>query len=116
MTGQPVAVSYSVAVNLPGTGTPTGNVVVTDADSAATCTATVAAASCSLALPDGGYAPPDGGLPGRRQLRLVDERSRRRRHGHPASTTVAITSDLPDPSVVGQSVPVTFTVTAAAPG
>ena len=48
--GQTVTVSYLVAAAAPGVGTPSGNVVVTDADSAATCTATVAAGQCTLTL------------------------------------------------------------------
>ena len=39
-------VSYTVSVNSPGAGTPTGNVLVSDG--AATCTGTVAAGTCNL--------------------------------------------------------------------
>ena len=49
VTGQPVTVSFTVKPVAPASGTPTGNVVVTDliGDS---CTATVAAGSCSIAF------------------------------------------------------------------
>src|SRR5262249_59528740 len=44
--GQAYTVSFTVTVNSPGAGTPTGNVTVSDG--AASCTATVAAGGCSL--------------------------------------------------------------------
>ena len=44
--GQAVTVHFSVASG--ASGTPTGNVTVSDSASAATCTATVAAGSCSM--------------------------------------------------------------------
>jgi hypothetical protein len=45
---QPVTVKYAVSVVSPGSGTPTGNVTVSDGVSS--CTATVAAGQCALAL------------------------------------------------------------------
>ena len=48
VTGQPVAVTYTVTVNPPGSGTPSGNVTV--GDGVDSCTATVAAGGCSLSL------------------------------------------------------------------
>ena len=49
-----VVVSYSVAVNAPGAGTATGNVVVTVSGGAETCTGTVAAGNCSITLTTSG--------------------------------------------------------------
>src|SRR5437016_3513842 len=46
VVGQSYAVNYSVTVNSPGSGTPTGTVTVSDGTS--TCTGTVAAGTCSL--------------------------------------------------------------------
>ncbi len=46
VVGQPYTVNYSVAVTAPGTGTPTGDVTVSDGT--ATCAGTVAAGSCVL--------------------------------------------------------------------
>jgi hypothetical protein len=46
LIGQSVTVNYSVTVNGPGSGTPTGNVTVTDGT--VSCTASVAAGSCLL--------------------------------------------------------------------
>jgi trimeric autotransporter adhesin len=45
-----VTVNYTVAVNAPGSGTPTGNVVVTVSGGAETCTGTVAAGTCAITL------------------------------------------------------------------
>ncbi len=49
-----VIVNYTVAVNAPGAGTPTGNVVVTVSGGAETCTGTVAAGTCSITLTNAG--------------------------------------------------------------
>ncbi len=49
-----VIVSYTVAVNAPGAGTATGNVVVTVSGGAETCTGTVAAGNCSITLTTAG--------------------------------------------------------------
>src|SRR5262249_43982569 len=46
VVGQGYMVSFTVTVNSPGAGTPTGNVTVSDG--AVSCTATVGAGSCSL--------------------------------------------------------------------
>ncbi|NJN37196.1 MAG: hypothetical protein HC794_09325, partial [Nitrospiraceae bacterium] len=48
LVGQSVAVAFAVNVDAPGTGTPTGNVTVSDG--VASCSATVAAGQCTLAL------------------------------------------------------------------
>src|SRR5262249_54086504 len=44
--GQPYAVNWSVTVNAPGAGTPTGTVLVSDGTDS--CTAAVAAGTCNL--------------------------------------------------------------------
>ena len=50
--GQAITVDYSVSVNSPGGGTPSGNVVITVSDGSPTetCTGTIAEGSCSLTL------------------------------------------------------------------
>ncbi len=115
VTGQSVTVQYSVAVEAPGTGTPTGNVVVTDADSAATCTATVADGQCSLSLPATGThhltATYQGDADFLGSVGAVENHTVNK-----DTTTASVTSDTPDPSVTGQSVTVGFAVTADAPG
>ena len=115
VTGQSVTVAYSVTVNLPGTGTPAGNVTVTDADSGANCTATVAAGSCQLALSPVGTHHLTAAYAGNASFDASTS-SVATHTVTQASTTASITSDIPDPSVVGQSVPVSYTVNVAAPG
>ena len=50
VVGQAVTVEFAVAVTAPGSGTPTGDVTVTDSASAAFCTASVATGSCDITL------------------------------------------------------------------
>jgi predicted heme/steroid binding protein len=52
MAGDAVTVNFTVAVVAPGTGTPTGNVTVTDGVDS--CTGTVASGSCSITLTTSG--------------------------------------------------------------
>ncbi len=107
--GAAVAVTWAVGVTAPGAGTPTGNVTV--GDGVDDCTAAVGAGGCSVTL----------STPGTRSLTAVYAGdadfagSTSPSVGHTvslAATTTTITADLPDPSTVGQTVPVTFTVTA----
>ena len=113
VVGQPATVRYSVAVNAPDSGTPTGNVTVTDGFNS--CTGTVAAGECAITFTTAGskflratYAgdanhhasPASAGV--NHQVSLAD-------------TVTTITSDTPDPSTVGQQVTVNYTVAAVAP-
>ena len=109
--GQAVNVTWSVPVTAPGTGTPTGNVTVSDGVDS--CTAAVAAVSCNVTLT----------TVGARQLTITyagDANYLGSASGpvahtvNPAATVTTITSDLPDPSTVGQSVTVNYTVTGPA--
>jgi|CXWL01.1.fsa_nt_gi CSLREA domain-containing protein len=52
--GQAVTVNFAVAVVAPGAGFPTGNVTITAAGGAETCTAPVAAGTCMITLTAGG--------------------------------------------------------------
>ena len=113
--GQTVTVTYLVAVAAPGVGTPSGNVVVTDADSAATCTATVAAGQCTLTLNAPGAHHLTATYVGNADFNGSASVAADHQVGQ-ASTTAAITTDTPDPSVVGQSVPVAYSVAVVAPG
>lgn len=114
VVGQAVPVSYAVSVTSPGSGTPTGNVVVTDGT--ISCTGTVAAGTCSLTFTS----------PGARSLTATYQGDSNY-NGSPASpveahgvnkagTTAAITSDAPDPSVAGAAVPVNYSVSVTSPG
>ena len=106
--GQSVSISYSVT----GTaGTPTGNVTISEGTN--TCTATVAAGSCALifstpgdrnivATYSGDAAYASSTAPGVHRVRY--------------DTTTVITSHTPNPSSVGQSVTVGFSVAPNAQG
>lgn len=50
VAGQTITVNYSVQAASPGSGTPTGNVVITIDGASDTCTGTIAAGSCNITL------------------------------------------------------------------
>lgn len=114
MAGIVVTFNYSVTANAPDTGTPSGNVTVSDGGTNS-CTGTVAAGSCIITFNTPGsynltasYAG-DGNFKTSTSVNeshTVDK----------ALTTTTIPNDLPDPSVVGQTITVNFTVTSPAPG
>jgi CSLREA domain-containing protein len=113
VTGQPVTVQYSVSVDSPGSGTPTGNVTVSDGTQS--CTGTVAAGQCTIAFTSTGaksltatYAG-DANYNGSTSASVSHQVNK-------ANTATTITSDLPDPSTVGQVVTVQYSVVAVAPG
>jgi hypothetical protein len=113
VVGQMVTIAYSVAVNSPGAGTPTGNVTVSDGIQS--CTAAVAVGQCNITFTTAGsrtltatYAG-DTGFNGSTSAGAAHTVSK-------ANTTTTITSDLPDPSTVGQSVVVKYVVSVQLPG
>ncbi len=114
VVGQPYIVSFSVAAAPPASGTPTGVVTVSDG-AGATCTAQAPSGSCAVTSTSAGsksvvatYAG-DGNFAGSASSAASHQVG-------PASTTALITDDSPDPSVFGQSVTVSFTVTVNSPG
>ncbi len=107
--GQPYTVSYVVAVSAPGSGSPTGNVTVSDG--AVTCTGIVASGSCSLASLTPGAKTLTASYAG--NANFAGSTSSGQAHTVTlASTTTTITGHKPSPSVVGEGVAVTFTVTS----
>ncbi|HEX9729768.1 MAG TPA: Ig-like domain repeat protein [Gemmatimonadales bacterium] len=113
VVGEAYTVTFTVVPVAPGAGTPTGNVTVTDGTDS--CVGTVAVGSCSLTSTTAGaktlvatYAG-DGNF-------LGSTSAEEPHQVDPAATVTTITSDDPDPSVVGQAYAVTFTVAAVAPG
>ena len=113
VVGQAVTVNFAVAVTAPGAGTPTGNVTVSDGTNS--CIGTVAAGSCSITY----TAPASVNLTATYagDANFNGSVSANAPHTvNKADTTTAITSDLPDPSVVGQAVTVNFAVAVTAPG
>jgi len=90
-----------------GGGTPTGNVTVTDGVDE--CTATVAAGSCDITLSSAGNRPLTATYEG--DASFKDSTSAPEPHTvNGTDTTTTITSDAPDPSVVGEQVTVQYTV------
>jgi hypothetical protein len=105
--GATVIVNYSVAVNAPGAGTPTGNVTVSDGVDS--CTGTVAAGSCNITLNTSGARTLTATYAG--DSNFNGSTSAGVPHTVGSTTTTTITSDNPDPSVVGQAVTVQYSVT-----
>jgi hypothetical protein len=113
VVGQTVTFAYSVSVDPPGAGTPTGNVTVSNGTQS--CTGTVAAGACVIALTTPSSTSFTATYPG--DASFAGSTSAPVTHTvNQASTATTITSDTPDPSVVGQSVTFSFTVAAVAPG
>ena len=113
VVGQPVPVNYSVAVVAPGTGTPTGNVTVSDGTQS--CTGTVAAGTCSITFTTPGAKSLTATYAG--NTNFNGSTSSPAAHTvNKANTTATISSDLPDPSVVGQAVTINYSVAVVAPG
>ena len=104
--GQAVTVRFGVAVTLPGSGTPTGNVTVTDGT--ASCSSTVAAATCTLTLTGAGPKTLTATYAG--DANFASSSDAKPHTVTTNATTTAITSHTPNPSVVGQPVTVVFTV------
>ncbi len=107
--GESFTVFYSVAVTAPGAGTPSGTVTVSDGVNS--CMGTVAAGQCSLALTTVGNRTLTATYAGNASFNGSASA------GEPhtvlpivVNTTTAITSDSPDPSLVGQNVTVSYTV------
>jgi len=111
VTGQAYVVAFSVTPA--GPGTPTGTVTVSDA-AGATCSASVATANCTLPSSSAGSRTLTATYAGDANF---NSSSGTAAHTiNRADTITTITSDSPDPSTVGQTYAVNFTVTAKAPG
>ena len=111
--GEAVTVNFSVVANAPGAGTPTGTVTVSDGVDS--CNATVAAGSCSITLTTTGARTLTATYQGDSNFNGSSSAGVAHTVNPPAKadTTTTITSDIPDPSVVGQSLTINFTVTAS---
>ncbi len=114
VTGQPVTVAFSVSSSTGGSPTqPTGTVTISDGTNS--CKATVASGSCIITFSSAGNKSLTATYPG--DSNFISNLSPVESHTvNPAATTTKITSDNPDPSVVGQTVTFNFSVVAIAPG
>ena len=114
VVGQAYIVSWSVTVNAPGSGTPTGTVTITDG-TGGSCSAAVTAGSCALTSASSGAKSLTATYAG--DSNFAGSTSATAPHQvNKADTTTTINSDSPDPSVIGQAYTVSVTVTAAPPG
>jgi hypothetical protein len=109
VVGQVVTVSFSVTS---AGGTPTGNVTVTASGGSESCTGTVAAGSCTIALNAAGARTLRATYAGDANFNGSTSASEPHTVNR-ANTMTTVTADSPDPSVVGQSVMVSFSVTSA---
>src|SRR5437763_4746778 len=104
--GQAIAVTYTVTST---GGTPTGNVTVSAGSD--TCTGTVAAGTCSLTPTSAGAKTLTATYAGNTDF--AGSSSTGVTHTVTAAgTTTTITAHTPDPSVVGQAIAVTYSVTS----
>jgi Ca2+-binding RTX toxin-like protein len=111
VVGQPVTVQYSVVPS--GAGTPTGNVTVSDGTDS--CVGTVAAGQCTITLTSSGAKSLTASYAGDANFNASSSAAEPHQV-NAADTTTAITSDTPDPSAVGESVTIAYSVAASAPG
>ena len=113
VVGQSFAVNYAVAVTAPASGTPTGTVTVSDGTNS--CQASVAAGSCMLTSLAAGPKSVTATYAG--DANFGGSTSGGASHTvNKANTTTQITSDVPEPSVIGQPITVSFDVNISSPG
>jgi large repetitive protein len=113
VSGETVVVHYSVAVTTPGTGTPTGNVTVSDGT--LSCSAPQAAGQCSITFPTAGTRSLTAVYAGDDDYNTSTSASFTHAVA-PAATTLVITSHSPDPSIVGAPVTTTWSLNVNSPG
>jgi hypothetical protein len=117
VVGQAYSVAVSVAITAPGAGTIPNGDTVTVSDGSASCTVTLssAAGSCSLTSTTAGGKTITATYNG--DASFNTSTSTGVAHTvNKASTTTTITSNTPNPSTVGQSVTINYSVTVNAPG
>jgi YVTN family beta-propeller protein len=116
VVGQAVTVTYMVTVNPPGSGTFPGTDTVTVTDTTgASCTGTVAAGSCTLAPKAAVADTLTATYSGDANFSKSTSAGLSQTVGQ-ATTTTKITSSAPNPSVLGQGVTVSYSLTVNAPG
>jgi hypothetical protein len=110
---QPVTVNYTVIVNAPGGGTPTGNVTVSDGINS--CTGTVSAGTCTLTLTTSGNRTLTASYTGDTNFNGSTSAGTPHQVNQPGkqNTTTSLVSSL-NPSAYGQII--TFTATVSGSG
>ena len=116
VVGQPVTVTWTVAVTPPGAlGAPlTGNVTVSDGTDS--CVAAVSAGQCDITFTTAGAKSLTATYAGDSNYNGSASTPATPHTVNKADTTTTITADNPDPSTPGQSVTVEWTVTVNSPG
>jgi hypothetical protein len=114
VTGQGVSVAFKVSPVAPATGTPSGNVTASDG-TGDTCTATVATGKCTLAITTTGAKTITASYAGNANFSSSTSAGVAQTVNK-ASTKTTITAHSPSPSVVGQTVAISFTVAPVSPG
>ena len=112
VVGQTYTVEWTVTVDAPGVGTPTGTVTVSDGTTG--CVAAVEDGECTFASAASGAKTLTATYSG--DANLNGDSDTEAHHVNKADTTITITEDNPDPSVVDQAYTVKWTVTVNAPG
>jgi len=117
VVGQSYTVSFSVTVDAPGAGSPTGNVTVSDGTTS--CTGSAPTGSCSLTSTSSGTKSLTATYAGDANFSGSIGSSGTGGAAHQvnaANTTTTIVSHNPNPSTTGQSVTVTYSVAVNSPG
>ncbi len=114
VVGQEVVVSYSVNPNAPGAGTPSGLVAVSVSGGPESCTGPAPTGSCTIVLASAGSRTISAAYSGDGNFSVSSDTEIHQ--VIKASTLLTITSDTPDPTLIGQSYAVTWNVVVVAPG
>jgi large repetitive protein len=113
VAGQSYSVQASVSITAPGAGTLSGTITVSDGSQ--TCTITLPATSCNLTSASPG-APKTITAAYNGDASFGGSSATTTHTLNKANTTAALLSDTLDPSVVGQSVTVTYSISVTSPG
>ncbi len=112
LVGQTITVNYTVTVNAPGMGTPTGNVTVSDGVNS--CMGTVAAGSCNVALTTLGARTLTATYAG--DANFTTSSDTEPHTVNKANTTTTITAESADPTAQGEVFTVFYAIAVVAPG
>ena len=112
VVGQTITVTYTVTVNPPGAGTPTGMVTVSDGVNC--CMGTVAAGSCNVALLTAGARTLTATYAG--DANFLTSNDTEPHQVNMANTTTTITAESADPTAQGEVFTVFYSVAVTAPG
>ena len=113
VTGETYTIAWTVTVDAPGAGTPAGTVTVGDGDGDS-CSAPVEDGECSFASISAGAKTLTATYGG--DADFLGSADTEDHQVDPADTTTVISSDNPDPSVVGEAVTIAYSVTVDSPG